>query len=58
MPVPGYDPDDVDEMLESRLGESELRDRLSESEWESYQDGEGNLVDLIDDEEIESMLDD
>ena len=58
MPVPGYDPDDVDEMLESRLGESELRDRLSEDEWQSYQDGDDALVDLLEDEEIEGLLGD
>jgi hypothetical protein len=58
MPVPGYDPDDVDDMLESRLEESDIRDRLSETEWQSYQDGDGNLSDLLDDEEITGMLDD
>lgn len=58
MPVPGYDPDDVDEMLKSRLGESELRDRLSEGEWQSYQDGDDALVDLLEDEEIEGLLGD
>lgn len=58
MPVPGYDPDDVDDMLESRLGESDIRERLSESEWESYQDGDATLVDLLDDEEIRGMIGD
>ena len=58
MPVPGYDPEDVDDMLESRLGESDIRERLSENEWQSYQDGDATLVDLLDDEEIQGMLGD
>jgi hypothetical protein len=56
MPVPGYDPNDVDDMLESKLGETEIRDHLSESEWQSYQDGEQALVDLLGDDEIEGSL--
>jgi hypothetical protein len=58
MPVPGYDPDDVDKMLESKLGESEIRDQLSESEWQSYREGDGKLVDLIESSEIEGLLED
>jgi hypothetical protein len=58
MPVPGYDPDDVDKMLESKLGESGIRERLSESEWQSYQDGDGNLADLLESNEIEGLLED
>jgi len=58
MPVPGYDPDDVDEMLESKLTDSEIRERLSEGEWQSYQSGDGNLADLLDDDEIAGMLGD
>lgn len=58
MPVPGYDPDDVDKMLESKLGESGIRDRLSESEWQSYQDGDGKLIELLESSEIEGLLED
>lgn len=58
MPVPGYDPEDVDDMLESKLEESEIQERLSESEWQSYQDGDGNLSELLDDDEITGMLGD
>jgi hypothetical protein len=56
MPVPGYDPDDVDEMLESKLSEAKIRDQLSESEWQSYQDSEEPLVDLLGDDEIDGIL--
>ena len=58
MPVPGYDPDDVDKMLESKLDESGIRERLSDSEWQSYQDGDGNLADLLESNEIEGLLED
>ena len=56
MPVPGYDPEDVDEMLESKLSEAKIRDQLSESEWQSYQDGEESLIDLLGDDEIDGIL--
>jgi len=56
MPVPGYDLEDVDEMLESKLSEAKIRDHLSESEWQSYQDGEESLIDLLGDDEIDGIL--
>ena len=58
MPVPGYDPEDVDDALESRLGEEDIRERLTDEEWESYQHEEASLIDLLDESEINRMLDD
>jgi hypothetical protein len=59
MVIPGYDPEDVDDTLESRLGEEEVRERLSDEEWDAYQREEASLVDLLDESEIaEIMADD
>ncbi|WP_436344805.1 hypothetical protein [Natronorubrum sp. FCH18a] len=57
MPVPGYDPEDLDDVLESRLSDDELEDRLTESELENYRAGDESLVDLLDEDEIERTLD-
>jgi len=56
MPVPGYDPEDVDDTLESRLGEEEVRERLSDEEWDAYQREEASLVDLLDEREIAEIM--
>ncbi len=56
MPVPGYDPDDVDDMIETRLEEKEVQSHLSDDEWQSYQNEDASLVDLLDDEQIEQLL--
>ncbi|WP_135534947.1 hypothetical protein [Halostella pelagica] len=57
MPVPGYDPEDIDDTLESHLGEDGLRERLSDEEWEAYQHEDASLVDILDESEIERLLD-
>ncbi|WP_135821585.1 hypothetical protein [Halostella litorea] len=57
MPVSGYDPEDVDDALESRLGESGLRERLDDEEWDAYRAEEASLVDLLDEDEIARLLD-
>lgn len=58
MPVPGYDPDDVDALLETKLSETDVRERLSDDEWQSYQDDDTSLVELLDENEIDQLLDD
>lgn len=57
MPVPGYDPEDIDDALESNLGEGELEEYLSDDELRSYRRGEADLVDLLDESAIERALD-
>lgn len=57
MPVPGYDPEDVDDTLESLLEGDEIERHLSEAELEAYRAGEEDLVDLLDGEEIRRILD-
>ncbi|WP_440770268.1 hypothetical protein [Natronorubrum sp. DTA28] len=57
MVIPGYDPDDLDDALESHLSAGELEDRLTESELERYRAGDESLVDLLGEDEIERMLD-
>jgi hypothetical protein len=56
MPVPGYDPSDVDDMLESHLTDQQLADMLSDAEREAYASGEVGLVDLLSDAEIERIV--
>ncbi|WP_137288490.1 hypothetical protein [Natronorubrum halophilum] len=57
MVIPGYDPDDLDEALESRLSTDELEEYLTDSELERYRAGDENLVDLLDEDEIKRTLD-
>ncbi|WP_302082607.1 hypothetical protein [Salinibaculum rarum] len=57
MPVPGYDPDDVDNLLETKLEETDVQSHLSDDEWQSYQDDSTSLVDLLDEEQIDQLLD-
>jgi hypothetical protein len=56
MPVPGYDPEDVDGALKSLLQEDEIEQRLSESDLRAYRDGNEDLIDLLDGDEIRRIL--
>lgn len=56
MPVPGYDPEDLDDVLENKLTRQQKREYLSEAEWASYHEGDATLVDLLDEAEIEDLL--
>ena len=57
MPVPGYDPDDLDSELEDELSDGEIRERLTDDEYERYENGE-SLVGLLDEDERDELLDD
>ena len=57
MPVPGYDPEDLDDALESNLREGELAEFLTDDELRSYRREEADLVDLLDESTIERVLD-
>ena len=57
MPVPGYDPDDLDAELEGKLTDEEIRDRLNDEEYDRYENGE-SLVGLLDEDELDELLDD
>ena len=57
MPVPGYDPEDIDDTLESLLEDDEIEQHLSEAELEAYRDGDEDLIDLLEGDEIERILD-
>ena len=57
MPVPGYDPDDVDNLLEQKLSETDVRSQLSDAELESYESGDARLVELLDEDQIDQLLD-
>jgi hypothetical protein len=56
MPVPGYDPKDIDDALESLLEDDEIEDLLSDSELEVNRSGEEKLVDLLDGDGIHRIL--
>jgi hypothetical protein len=56
MPVPGYDPEDLDDVLESNLDPGEIEARLSDEELAAYREGEANLVDLLDEAQIQGLV--
>ncbi|SFB67721.1 hypothetical protein SAMN05444422_10171 [Halobiforma haloterrestris] len=58
MPVPGYDPEDIEDALETSLGETHLEEYLSESERETYRQGDAELVDLLEADEIREIIGD
>jgi hypothetical protein len=55
MPVPGYDPEDLDGVLLERLGDREPADVLTADELARYEAGE-DLIDLLDDETVADLL--
>lgn len=55
MPVPGYDPEDLDAELEGLLSDEEIRARLSDGEYHQYENGE-SLVELFDSDELDELL--
>jgi hypothetical protein len=56
MPVPGYDPGDVDDMLEAHLTDQERAELLTDAERDAYERGEASLVDLLAQSEIADVL--
>lgn len=57
MPISGYDPEDIDDMLESRLTDDEKAELLTDAEWEAYRRGDESLVDLLSSGEIKRVFD-
>jgi hypothetical protein len=55
MPVPGYDPNDLDETLRTRLEASDPGEYLTPAERERYENGASPL-DLLDGEDVERLL--
>lgn len=56
MPVPGYDPEDIDELLDSLLEADDLQAYLSEGEIAAYDSGDESLIDLLSGSEIREIL--
>jgi hypothetical protein len=56
MPISGYDPDDLDGLLEQLLDEGDLRAHLTDDQWTAYEDGEEELTDILDDDDVERLL--
>ncbi|WP_246998208.1 hypothetical protein [Halosolutus gelatinilyticus] len=57
MPVSGYDPDDLNDTLEAAVTDDELRELLTDDQWERYQRKDAALIDVLDEAEIERLLD-
>ncbi|MFC4541301.1 hypothetical protein ACFO5R_05110 [Halosolutus amylolyticus] len=57
MPIPGYDPDDLDDALEAAVDDEDLEDALTDEQWEAYRRDDAALVDVLDEAEIERLLD-
>jgi hypothetical protein len=55
MPIPGYDPDDLEQTLADLLAEHGHDDFLTEDEYERVTAGE-SLVDVLDSDDIERLL--
>ncbi|WP_049927885.1 hypothetical protein [Halopiger goleimassiliensis] len=58
MPIPGYDPDDIDDKLEGSLTDDQLESHLSDAELEAYRDGDESLIDLLEEDEVRRIVDD
>ncbi|APW96722.1 hypothetical protein CHINAEXTREME_02550 [Halobiforma lacisalsi AJ5] len=58
MPIPGYDPEDIEDALETNLEEAHLEEYLSESERETYRNGDAELVDLLEADELRAIVED
>ncbi len=54
MPIPGYDEDDLDEMLEERLEERDEQ-FLTPEQREAYENG-GSLLDILSEDDIHRLL--
>ncbi|MGA9400175.1 MULTISPECIES: hypothetical protein [unclassified Haladaptatus] len=54
MPIPGYDPDDLDELLAERL-EARGGPSLTPRQWREYENG-ATLFDVLTESEIERLL--
>ncbi|WP_254543839.1 hypothetical protein [Halomarina pelagica] len=55
MPVPGYDPEDLDRLLLDRLGDREPADVLDEEGRRRYEAG-ADLVDVLDEATVRELL--
>lgn len=56
MPIPGYDPEDIDDTLEELLTKEEKQEYLTDEEWESYRSGDESLLDLLESSEIKKIF--
>lgn len=55
MVIPGYDPRDLDDMLESHVDTAEVEALLTDSELKSYRNGTEALIDLLDSEDLHAL---
>ena len=57
MPIPGYDPDDLDELLAERLEACGGAASLTPRQWREYENG-ASLLDVLNETDIERLLHD
>jgi len=57
MPISGYDPEDIDDMLESRLTDEQKAQFLTDEEFDADQRGDESLIDLLSPTEIRQIFD-
>ena len=56
MPVPGYDPEDLDDRLAELTTEADLERLLTDEERRAYENGEEGLFDLLSEDDLEEIL--
>lgn len=55
MPIPGYDPDDLDELLAERLEARGGEASLTPRQWREYENG-ASLIEVLNERDIERLL--
>ena len=56
MVIPGYDPEDIDNVLETYIGEDQLNAYLTDEELAAYRSSDESLVNVLSGEEIRDLL--
>lgn len=56
MVIPGYDPEDIDDVLETYIGEDQLSTYLTDEELAAYRSSDESLVSMLTGEEIRELL--
>jgi hypothetical protein len=57
MTIPGYDPRDLDALVEQQVSEGDIEAVLTEEERAAYRAGDATVTELLDEETIGRLLD-
>lgn len=55
MAIPGYDLDDLDDNLQARIDEEDLKEYLTDEELQRLEGGE-SLLDLLDEDDLDRLV--